>query len=269
MSRRTPPGYVALDIPQGRIVAHQHYADAVREAVAGGTLHTWAGAHPERRELQGRVTAWSAPLPGEGPRVVVRHSHRGGLLAPLLRDLFLPVTRAPLELKNSIILRELGVLTPPVAAYVLYPAAARLLWRADVATIELPGEDLVAALRRDRSADRRRTLVSVVAALLGSLTQAGVWHPDLNAKNIFLVDDGDGPPQGALLDVDRVTFMYSGDPNLREANFRRLARSMRKWRAREGTGFTEAELDELHQLLTRDEAVQATHRALSLGERGT
>ena len=69
--------------------------------------------------------------------------------------------------------------------------------------------------------------------------------------------------------MDRVSFVYGGDPNLREANFRRLARSMRKWRSRDGTGFTEAELDELHQLLTRDEALQAAHRALSLGEHET
>lgn len=264
MSRVPPPGYVGIDVPQGRIVAHHQLADAVRAAVADGTLHAWAGAHPERRELQGRVTAWSAPLPGPGPRVVVRHSHRGGLLAPLLRDLFPPFTRAPHELRTSLLLREFGVPTPPVAAFVLYPTAAKLLWRADVATIELPGEDLVAALRGAPSADRRRTLVATVATLLGTLTQAGAWHPDLNAKNIFLVSDGDDPPQGALLDVDRVSFVYAGDPNLREANFRRLARSMRKWREREGTGFTEPELDELHELLTRDEAAHAAHRALAI-----
>jgi hypothetical protein len=263
--RALPPGYVALDLPEARVVAHHRLADGVREAMRAGTLHAWAGSHPQRRELHGRVTAWSAPLPGDGARVVVRHSHRGGLLAPLLRDLFPPPTRAPLELELSLLLRQSGVPTPPVAAYAIYRAGP-LLRRADVATIELPGEDLVAVLRRAQPADVRRTLVGVVGALLGALTQAGAWHPDLNVKNIFLVNDGDAPPQAAVLDVDRVTFVPPCDPNLREANFRRLARSMRKWRGREGIGFTEAELAELHELLTRDEATLAAHRAVAIGE---
>jgi hypothetical protein len=85
-------------------------------------------------------------------------------------------------------------------------------------------------------------------------------------KNIFLVSDGDDPPQGAVLDVDRVTFVPPGDPNLREANFQRLQRSNDKWRARYNVGFTDDELRDLHDRLTRDEAVHAAHRALALEE---
>lgn len=265
MIRTIPAGYEQRRLPQGEVVAHHRVVDAVIAAMGGGSLYEWAASHPERRELQGRIAAYAVPLPDQSARIVVRHAHHGGMLAPLLRDLFTPPTRASLELSISTLLRQSGVPTPPVAAYAIYPAGP-LLRRSDIATVELPGEDLGAALARGPAPDVRQGLIGVVAELLGALTQAGAWHPDLNVKNIFLVSDGDDPPQGAVLDVDRVTFVPPGDPNLREANFRRLQRSNERWRARHQVGFTDDELRDLHDRLTKEEAVQAAHRALALEE---
>lgn len=259
-----PPHYVKVESPPGvTVVAHHRLADGVREALAAGSLYAWAAAHPARRQLQGRLPVYAAPLPPEGPRVVVRHVTHGGLLAPLLRDRFLAPTRAPLELATSLLLARAGVPTPPVAAFATYRVAP-LVRRADVMSIELPGRDLGAALLDAAGAGEREPLLAPVAALLGALTQAGAWHPDLNVKNILLVPDGAGALHPAVLDVDRVRFVPPSDPNLREANFQRLARSVRKWRARHGAGFTEAELDQLHQRLLQDEAVEAAHRALAM-----
>lgn len=260
-----PAGYEALTLPRGEIVAHHRILHDLAEALGERTMYEWAAAHPERREMQGRLPTYAVPLPDQSAHIVVRHSHHGGLLAPLLRDLFPPPTRAAVELAVSIVLRQSGVPTPPVAAYAVYPAGP-LLRRSDVATIALPGEDLGAVLSRDPAPETRQALVGVMAHLLGALTQAGAWHPDLNVKNIFLVSDGDDPPQGAVLDVDRVKFVPPGDPNLREANFQRLQRSNAKWRARSNIGFTDEELADLHDRLTRDEAVHAAHRALALEE---
>lgn len=264
MRRAPPPGYRRLDVAHAEVVAHDKLAGDVRAAVGSGTLYDWAAGHPDRRQLQGRIPAWSAPLPGGGTRVVVRRSHRGGLLAPLLRDLFPPPTRAPLELSISFLLRQSGVPTPPVAAYAVYRAGP-LLRRADVLTLELEGEDLGAALGRNPLPEERRHLLPLIASLIGALTQAGAWHQDLNVKNVFLASDG-GTLHPAVLDVDRVTFVIPGDPNLRDANFERLARSMRKWRRTRGLGLTEPELAEVRDLLTRDEAQHAAQRALALEE---
>ncbi|GMV10788.1 MAG TPA: lipopolysaccharide kinase InaA family protein [Gemmatimonadaceae bacterium] len=260
-----PQGYVRLQVPRATVVVHERLADATRSALGAGTLYAWAAAHPARRQLQGRLPAWSAPLGDEGPRVVVRHAHHGGLLAPLLRDLFLPPTRAPLELATSILLAHAGVPTPPVAGYAIYRAGP-LLRRVDVMTVELSGEDLGAALRAATSDEARRGLVPPVADLLGALTQAGAWHPDLNVKNILLVPDPAGQLQPAVIDIDRVRFVPPGDPNLREANLQRLTRSVAKWRRLHGAGFSNDDLRELRERLLRDEAAQAAHRALAMEE---
>ena len=112
-------------------------------------------------------------------------------------------------------------------------------------------------------ADRAR-LVTPVAALLGALTQAGAWHPDLNVKNILLVADDAGELHPAVLDIDRVQFVPPGDPNVREANVRRLERSLDKWRAVHGVGFSDDQRRAIRERLLQDEAVEATHRALAL-----
>jgi hypothetical protein len=263
--RAIPPGYERFDVHGAQVVAHERVAAGVRAALetVGGSLYTWASMHPDRRELRGRLPAWSAPLPNDGPRVVVRRSHHGGLLAPLLRDLFLPPTRAPLELAVSLLLARAGVATPPLAAYAIYRAGP-ILRRADVMTVELVGKDLGDALRDAPSSPDRQSLLAPVAALLAALTQAGAWHADLNVKNILLVGDDHASWQPIVLDVDRVHFAPPGDPNVREANFRRLARSIRKWRANVGPGFDDDELAELRDRMLRDEALQAAHRALAL-----
>lgn len=258
-----PQGYVRVEVSKAQVVAHHRVADAVREAMTAGTLYAWGAAHPERRQMQGRLPVYAVPLTPDGPNVVVRHVTHGGLMAPLLRDLFIAPTRAPLELATSLLLARAGVPTPPVAAYAVYPVAP-LVRRADVMTIALPGDDLGHALRSATSDADRARLVAPVAALLGSLTQAGAWHPDLNVKNILLVPDDAGELHPAVLDVDRVRFVPPSDPNLREANFQRLARSAAKWRAAHGVGFTDAELGEIHDRLLQDEAVEAAHRALAM-----
>ncbi|MEO6444214.1 MAG: lipopolysaccharide kinase InaA family protein [Gemmatimonadaceae bacterium] len=266
MIRRAPAGYVVHEVGGARLVAHQGLAPALQAALEGQrSLYDWAAAHPARRELQGRRPVYSAPLSDDGPRVVVRRSRHGGLLAPLLGDFFLTPTRAPGELRISLVLAQAGVPTPPVAGYVLYRAGP-LLRRVDMVTIELPGHDLGQALREATSAERRLPLARAVAVALGALTQAGAWHPDLNVKNILLVPDDAGELHPAVLDVDRVSFVPPGDPNLREANFQRMARSVAKWRALHGAGFTDDELEDIRQLLLRDEAIQAAHRAIAMEE---
>lgn len=245
------------------VVAHHKLADAVATTLASGTLYDWARGHPQRRVLQGRLPVYAAPLPNDGPRVVVRHAHHGGRLAPLLGDRFLPPTRAPAELVTSLILAHAGVPTPPVVAYAVYRAGP-LLRRADVMSVELPGQDLGAALLAASNDAEQSALVTPVATLLGALTQAGAWHPDLNVKNILLIPDDGGALHPAVLDVDRVQFVPPGDPNLRDANFQRLDRSVAKWRRLHGAGFSDRAMREIRDRLVQDEAVHAAHRALAM-----
>jgi hypothetical protein len=238
-------GYVQLDVKGRRAVALDWAASAVALALDTCTLHEWAALQPLREEMRGRGVIYSVDLPTiPATPVVVRRNRHGGLLHGLTGEYFLTPTRAPLELATSLRLAAAGIPTPEVIAYAIYPAAG-MFARSDVMTMRLPeGDDVPAAWKKASKADRDSVLVAV-ARLLGALARAGAWHADLNLKNIFIAGSG-ADLTAYLLDVDRVTF--PGGSDIAARNFRRLARSARKWRVRRGLDFDEDSLARLYVL---------------------
>jgi hypothetical protein len=241
-----PSGYERLLVGHAVAIARADLAVGVRQALikADGTrstLHEYAARHPAARRLSGRGAAFAVPLPSGGPDVVVRHNRHGGLFGPLTRDLFFSPTRAPYELQVSLELSRLGIATPEVVAYALYPPGG-VLQRSDVCTREIRGgRDLVDILESDHG-EQRAAAMSATAQLVAQLARACARHADLNAKNVLVVP-GD-PKRAWVLDVDRVTISGQPDSAL-EGNLARLARSLRKWRDRFGVSVSETEIDEL------------------------
>jgi hypothetical protein len=247
MILRVPQGYTRLRVGDADAVSLDSVANSLRDVLGTGSLYDYAASHSERRELVGRRPTYAIPLPLGGPRVVVRRSQHGGVLAPLLRDLFLPPTRAPYELLVSLLLLRSGVPTPAVIAYAVYPVGP-LLRRSDVATAEVQGEDLSAVLGQEPNEAPLETWMAPVSELLKGLARAGAWHPDLNLKNILLAPDASGKKRAYVLDVDRIHFHPPEDPNVRSANFQRLERSLKKWSERAATALDEQVLRHLREL---------------------
>jgi len=224
-------------------------APSVRNLVTVHTLHDWAAAQRDHALMHGRglnygVMLPAGDIPGETTAVVVRRNRHGGLLGPITGELFLAPTRAPLELSNSLRLTSAGVNTPEVIAYVLYPAFMNLV-RCDVVTRRLPeGGDFPEIWTRAGSS-QRESMLTGVASLLKSLAKAGAWHADLNLKNIY-VTTHDSEIVPYVLDVDCVSFPEFND--IAERNFKRLARSARKWRTKWGLDFDEKTLERLAAL---------------------
>lgn len=246
MSRLAPPGYVRLAVGRAIVVARAELAESVRDALLVGTLHAYAGRHPEARALQGRGVAYAAPLPRGAGRVVVRHNHHGGIFARVTGDRFLSPTRAPHELETSLSLAARGVPTPEIVAYALYPAGP-LLRRADIASREVPNAcDAEAALGAATSAAEVDEVLEATARLVASLTHAGAHHHDFNLKNVLLARHPDGLT-AYVLDVDRVRFLRPQDPRVTELNLRRLTRSVRKWMRRGLAGLSEERIDVFHR----------------------
>jgi hypothetical protein len=235
-------GYVHLEVKGRRAVALDWAASTVALALNAGTLHEWAALQPVREEMHGRGAIYSVDLPTiPATPVVVRKNRHGGLLHRLTGEYFLSPTRAPLELATSLRLAAAGIPTPEVIAYAIYPAA-RIFARSDVMTRRLPeGDDAPAAWRKASLLERDGMLVAM-ARLLTALVHAGAWHADLNLKNIYIAGTG-AESTAYLLDVDRVTFPGGSDVSTR--NFKRLARSVRKWRTRWELDFDEDSLAQL------------------------
>ena len=239
-----PAGCVRVAAGRRVAVALEAHAADARAMLERGSLYAAASSDRSARPLEGRGIAYAIALPVSGTRAVVRHNRHGGLLAPVTRDLFLPPTRAPHELRTAMRLAALGVPTPTVLIYGLEPVGLAFR-RADVVTREVEGaHDLSVYMSVSITTAEREAAWSATRRLLAEMHEAGVRHHDLNVKNVLLA-----PSVGGLvahvLDVDRVEFGRGGDPRLRAANVRRLLRSARKWRDQRGATFDERELAEL------------------------
>lgn len=158
-----------------------------------------------------------------GRLFVLRHYHRGGWVANLSRDRYwwagLDNTRAWREFRLLADLYGLGLPVPrPVAARVL---RRRLRYSADLVTAYIPDTmPLADRLARDSlPAETWRGIGEVVSRFHAH----GVYHADLNARNILL------GPAGAvyLVDFDK-GHRADPDPRLMLGNLERLQRSLHK-----------------------------------------
>ncbi len=240
-----PAGFERLLLGHAIAVARSDVAAPIRQALVGAdgarvTLHEYASRQAGAKPLAGRGVAYAFQLKPFATRVVVRHNRHGGAFASLTGDRFLAPTRAPYELEVSLALLQLGIATPEILAYAVYPPGG-ILQRADVCSREIPSaRDLADVLVRGSDDERARALRET-ANLVASLSRAGVRHHDLNAKNVLVSAD-----RAYVLDVDRVELGLEPRAAL-AGNLGRLGRSLRKWRDRLGAGITEADVTELER----------------------
>ena len=236
-----PPGYTRLVVRDATVVARHDAVAGVEDALKETrTLHGRASTVPSAKAVQGRATAWGTTLPRGGPAVVVRHARHGGFFAAFTGDRFLWPGRAPWELEASERLRAAGVPTPAVVAYALYPAGPGFC-RCDVATARLPEGGDLPMLWADADEAARDAMLTATAALVRALGLVNAQHEDLNAKNVYLVREGQGWRAYAL-DVDRVRFLPAGDNRAAALNLARLMRSLRKSRTQFGLAVNDEHL---------------------------
>ncbi len=232
-----PPGFETWSFAGGSSAARRDVAGAVREAVAAsGTLYRWAAAQPGRREFTGRGAAFGVTLGGQG--AVVRHARHGGLLAPLLGDLFWGAPRFYREAALSRTLAGAKVRTPAVLAGVCYRLGP--CHRADVVTAAVEGVDLVELFfgPAPPTGAAREAVLGALGALVRRLHDAGFVHPDLQLRNL-LVRGADGPrPEAWLLDVDTCRPIRADGDADRARNLDRLYRSWAKWNRLRGERLT-------------------------------
>ena len=238
-----PPGFERLLLAHAVAVARSDVAPGIRSALGNvdgtrATLHEYAARHPGARLLHGRGAAYAVPLPHAPFRVVIRHNRHGGAFARLTRDLFLAPTRAPYELEVSRRLADLGVPTPEIVAYALYPRGG-FLQRSDVCSREVPGGRDLAQVLTGEGAPERHAALQATGQLVGIMSRAGARHHDLNARNVLVTAE-----RAYVLDVDRTALNRQPEVAL-TGNLARLARSLRKWRDQFGARVAERDISDL------------------------
>ncbi|MGS0675350.1 3-deoxy-D-manno-octulosonic acid kinase [Shewanella sp. 125m-1] len=212
---------------------------------------TWFGADFWREKSavtgssKGRYTTWfvdASCIASEQNQWVLRHYYRGGLIEKISRDQYLftglEKTRAVAELALLETLYQQGFAVPkPIAANV---ERSGLFYRADLIIERVEGaEDLVARLSKTTmTTEQWQTLGEAIA----EFHHHGVYHADLNAKNILICDD-----KFYLIDFDRGE-LRKPNTQWQQANMSRLLRSFRKELSKLATlAFTEENWLQLHQ----------------------
>ncbi|QLE87523.1 3-deoxy-D-manno-octulosonic acid kinase [Shewanella sp. Scap07] len=160
---------------------------------------------------------------------VLRHYYRGGLMEKLSRDAYLYTgltrTRAVAELALLEQLYQEGFNVPkPIAAQITRQG---LHYRGDIIIERVSGaKDLVAYLTETAmTTPQWRALGELIA----TFHQRGVYHADLNAKNILISGD-----KFYLIDFDRGC-IKSPHSSWQQANIKRLLRSFNKEKLKQPT----------------------------------
>ncbi|WP_076542061.1 3-deoxy-D-manno-octulosonic acid kinase [Shewanella sp. UCD-KL21] len=175
-------------------------------------------------QSKGRYTTWF--VEHDHQRWVLRHYWRGGLMAKLSRDAYvftgMSRTRAIAELALLEKLFDEGFPVPrPIAANV---ERFGIWYRADLIIELIDGaKDLVAYLAKTAMSDNQWLQLG---ALIAKFHNRGVYHADLNAKNILLAE-----AQFYLIDFDRGVIKTPAK-QWQQANLSRLLRSFNKEQAK-------------------------------------
>lgn len=163
-------------------------------------------------------------------RALIRSYRRGGALRHLNRSRYFVGHRAHAELRATEAARAAGVRVPEVLAAV--ERRGTLGYTAALATRWIEGARELAGWLEGRSTEARTVALEAVGRGMGDMHRGGVAHPDLNLRNVLVVDGASGAPEVYLIDFDRARVYPAAVPRARRArDLRRLARSARKLRA--------------------------------------
>jgi len=188
------------------------------------TVEYWQSQNAVVGQSKGRYTTWFVQTGAEHrhQQWVLRHYWRGGLMEKFSRDAYLYTglsrTRAYAELALLAQLYQEGFAVPnPIAAKI---ERFGLWYRADIIIERVSGaKDLVAHLAHH---PMDNTLWYKLGETIAKFHLRGVYHADLNAKNILITGE-----QFYLIDFDRGE-IQSPHAKWQQANLQRLLRSFNK-----------------------------------------
>ncbi|MBI4566073.1 MAG: hypothetical protein HY716_15410 [Planctomycetes bacterium] len=175
-----------------------------------------------RRGFTGRVEHFSYEPQGAPGRILVRELARGGL-ARFAGNIHLGMKRLRRELQAVRRARQAGLNVPEIVACRATHAFGPF-HRFTLVVREIPQAQDLLMLAGGASPSERRHIIEGVAGEVRRMHDAGLYHGDLNVKNILMAG-----PAVYFIDLDRATVRMTRDPQLDAANLARLNRSVEKW----------------------------------------
>ncbi|WP_434930760.1 3-deoxy-D-manno-octulosonic acid kinase [Shewanella sp. HL-SH5] len=204
---------------------------AAQLTVDSFTVEHWQANDAVVGQSKGRYTTWFVQTGAEHQQQqwVLRHYWRGGLMEKFSRDAYfytgLARTRAYAELALLELLYQEGFAVPnPIAAKI---ERFGFWYRADIIIERVAGaKDLVAHLTNQPLTEAQW---HALGQTIAKFHLRGVYHADLNAKNILISGDS-----FSLIDFDRGE-IKSPQKQWQQANLQRLLRSFNKEQTKQPT----------------------------------
>ncbi len=177
------------------------------------------------------------PDRGSDRRFLIRHYGRGGLLRRFMGDSFLFGSRPFREILITDEIRKRGVRTAEVVA-ALHNRIWGPLYRGDLVIEEIPAtKNLVSVFsnlgsRPSREASiLRRDIAREAGRTIRFMHDHGIYHGDLNLRNLLVQTSGPNAPKVYIVDFDRSKIMARVTTRKRMRNILRLNRSAEKLKA--------------------------------------
>ena len=176
--------------------------------------------------FRGRTTHFSYKPAGADKRVVVRRAKRGGFVS-LLGGMYLSPSRPVSELRTSEGAISSGINTPQIVA-IRITSALPFFYTFTVLTEEIENAVELVTYIRDANLMLKCKLLQKLASEIRCLHNAGIYHSDLNLRNILVKEIGSDIAI-YFIDFDKTVIYNTGlSEKMRLNNISRLNRSVEK-----------------------------------------
>ena len=232
-----PAQYDVVKKNKTTIALKQTYSDAMVKMGITDPDTFFEKVSEEGGTYIGRGTVKIANLPGpDDERVVVRQYRRGGCLQKYVSDLYLGRSRPFRELWLTNQAAERGIPTVEIVA----ACHTKVWWgfhRGHLVSKEIKGgkdlgtyfTGLEQPLERAKVFEKRK-VINLVGYLIRRMHDAGIFHADLNLKNIVVQPGNTGTLRVFLIDFDQSVIRESLSERKRRQNLMRLNRSAQKFK---------------------------------------
>jgi len=167
----------------------------------------------------------------DGARLLCKQMRHGGLLGGLLGDCYID-RRKPLN-EMRVVAHALSHEVPTAELPAVMTQRSVLpFYRYWVFSRELPAAvDMLGYLRTRRARRERIPAVAAAARAVRAMHDAGLFHADLNLKNLLVRPDGAGGAEAFVIDFDKARLAPHMSVRRRFRNLRRLWKSAEKARS--------------------------------------
>jgi tRNA A-37 threonylcarbamoyl transferase component Bud32 len=237
LNREIPPQFEKVVIGRTTILVKDKYRDPIlsqKDAFSGKIKER--ELFPGVSLLKGRNVIPCIPIKGSKERMIIKHYEHGGLFRKITKDILWGSSRPFRELVILETASQRGIPVPEVLAArvdkILGP-----FYKGEIAYKEIPDStnllEYLKGLNRRTTEEKtylKRQIINSLAEAIRKMHASGIYHADLNIKNVLVRNTGKGI-QLYLLDFDCSRIMKNVSLRARIKNLARLNRSCEKWKA--------------------------------------